>query len=70
MMISACSPDLGTHEAVAKPRFSVQANFLIWVIQGSVLLGLVLVLFFSLYREGLEFFHSWLYLGMGRKGEI
>lgn len=42
IMIGACSRILD-HEAVAKPRFSVQAIFLMWIIQGSVLLGLVLV---------------------------
>lgn len=72
-MIGACSRILG-HEAVAKPRFSVQAIFLIWIIQGSVLLGLVLVFFFfSLYRHTLRRilvrgFHSWLHLGLEVKG--
>ncbi|KAG2033790.1 hypothetical protein BDR03DRAFT_966895 [Suillus americanus] len=54
IMIGACSRILG-HEAVAKPRFSVQAIFLIWIIQGSVLI---------LVRG----FHSWLHLGLEVKG--
>lgn len=74
-MIGACSRILG-HEAVAKPRFSVQAIFLIWIIQGSVLLGLVLVFFFffiiSPYLakdpcKGLPFLAAF---GIGSKGDI